>query len=69
MFIVMILSYAVISLLDLKVTYNKQDKKKLIIYFVLMTISCGIGIANGYVKNMPSPSGPIKYIVLTLLGK
>jgi hypothetical protein len=69
MFIIIILSYGIISFLDLKATYHSKDKKKLIIYFMLMAMSCGIGIASRYMKNMPSPAEPIQYIVFTLLGK
>lgn len=69
MFIMMILSYAIFGFIDLKASYHNQDKAKLRVYFVLMTISFAIGTASGYVKNMPSPADPIKYIVLTLMGK
>jgi hypothetical protein len=65
----MILSYAITSFLDLKATYHNHDKVKLIVYFALMTISCAIGIASGYVENMPSPADPIKHFVFALMGK
>jgi hypothetical protein len=69
MFIMMILSYTITSFIDLKATYHNQDKVKLIVYFTLMIISCAIGIASGYVDNMPSPAIPIKHIVFRILGK
>lgn len=69
MFVMIILFYTVVSFIDLKATYHKQDKAKLITYFSLMTISCAIGIASGYLKNMPSPGETIKHIVFTLIGK
>jgi hypothetical protein len=69
MVVMMILSYVITSFLDLKATYHNQDKAKLIVYFILMTASCAIGIASGYVKDMPSPAVPIKNIVFTLMGK
>jgi hypothetical protein len=28
-----------------------------------------IGVASGFVKNMPSPAGPIKQIVFAIMGK
>jgi hypothetical protein len=69
MFVMMILSYAITSFLDLKATYHNQDKVKLMVYFTIMTVSCAIGIASGYVETMPSPSEPIKHIVFRLMGK
>ncbi|HYE09834.1 MAG TPA: hypothetical protein VEF53_06610 [Patescibacteria group bacterium] len=69
MFFMMILSYAVTSYLDLRATYHNQDKAKLIVYFTLMTISCAIGITSGYAREMPSPAGPIKQFIFTLIGK
>jgi len=69
MFVMMILSYAITAFVDLKVTYHNQDKAKLMVYFALMTISCAIGIAGGYINDMPSPAEPIKHFVFTLMGK
>ncbi|MDF2593288.1 MAG: hypothetical protein K0S75_2754 [Clostridia bacterium] len=69
MFMMMILSYAIASYLDLKTTYHKQDKAKLIVYFILMTISYAIGTASGYVREMPSPAEPIKQLIFAIMGK
>jgi hypothetical protein len=69
MFIIIILSYAIISFIDLKTTCYKLDKARIIVYLTLITISCVIGIASGFVKNMPSPAGPIKQIVFAIVGK
>jgi archaellin len=69
MFIMIILSYAIISFVDLKATCYKQDKAKIIVYLTLITISCVIWIASVTVKNMPSPAGPIKQIVFAIMGK
>ena len=69
MIIMIILSYAILGFADLKATFQNQDKAKLRVYFVLMTLSFVIATASGYVKNMPSPADPIKHIVFTLMGK
>ena len=69
MFIMIILSYTIISFIDLKATYHKQDKAKLITYFSLMTLSCAIGIASGYLANITSPGEIMKQIVFTLMSK
>lgn len=65
----MIISYIVTAYLDLKATFHKQGKAKLTVYFVLMAISCTIGIANGYVMDMPSPAEPIKKLVFAIMGR
>lgn len=69
MFIVVILAYGIIAYIDLKATFYKAGKNKLTLYFTLMAISCGIGIASLYIDKMPSPAHPIKNVVFTLLGK
>ena len=68
-FLMMILSYVIFGFFDLKVTYHNQDKAKLRVYFVLMTLSWAIGTASGYVKDMPSPADPIKHFVFMFMGK
>lgn len=69
MAVMMILSYAITSFIDIKSDYKDHGKAELVVYFTLMTISCVIGTASGYVENMPSPAEPIKHIVFTLMGK
>lgn len=69
MFFLLILSYAIISFLDLKSTYHNKDKAKLIAYFLLMAISLAISIASRYAEEMPSPAEPIKQLVFTIIGK
>lgn len=67
MFVIMILSYAAFAFFDLRVSFHNQDKKKLIVYFTLMAVSCAIGIASGYVRVMPSPARPLKDIVFAIM--
>ena len=69
MFIMMLLSYAITALIDLRTTYYKEGKARLAIYFILMMISCAIGIASGYVREMPSPAESIKQLVFFMFGK
>lgn len=64
----MILSYITVSLIDTKGFKNISNKGILALYVVLMIISCGIGIANGYVPEMPSPAEPIRKLVLSIIG-
>lgn len=69
MIFMMLISYVTTAFLDLKATYQKTDKVGLAIYFILMAVSCTIGISSGYVQNMPSPAEPIKQFIFFLLGK
>jgi len=69
MFVMMILSYTVFAILDLKATNQRLDKMERVVYFSLMAASCAIGIASGYVDEMPSPAGPIKQMVFMVMGK
>lgn len=69
MFAIMILSYAIIAFVDIKVTYHKQDKSKIIVYFTLMSMACVISIASQYMGNVPSIAEGIKSIVFKLIGK
>ena len=68
MWIMMLLSYAIVSLIDTKGFTNAGSKGILTLYIVLMTISCAIGIANGYVPHMPSPADPIRKVILLIIG-
>lgn len=69
MVVMMIFSYAITAFFDLKATFYKEGKYKLAVYFILMAISCTIGIMSAYVEDMPSPADPIKQIVFAVMGK
>jgi uncharacterized membrane protein YesL len=69
MLIMMIISYMMITYVDLKATVHKHSKPALVIYFTMMVISCAYGIASVYISNMPTIADPIKKAVLWVLGK
>lgn len=69
MWIMMIISYMTVSFFDLKATKDKITAGKLMLYIFLMAVSCAIGIANGYVLDMPSPAEPLRRMVLSIIGK
>ncbi|HYF75302.1 MAG TPA: hypothetical protein VD757_01835 [Candidatus Nitrosocosmicus sp.] len=64
----MLLSYTVVTIIDAKPFSTQNNKGHIFIYIALMIISCTIGIANGYVSNMPSPADSIRNIVLSIIG-
>lgn len=69
MWIMMILSYTVVAFIDTKGFKRTDSKGILALYIFLMVISCAIGIANGYIPDMPSPAEPIREIVLSIIGR
>ncbi len=68
MWIMMVLSYTIVSIIDTGKFTKQESRGQLMFYIVLMIVSCAIGIANGYVDNMPSPADPIKNIVDAVIG-
>lgn len=68
MWMMMILSYIVVAFIDTKGFKNTDSKGILALYILLMMISCALGIANGYVLDMPSPAEPIRKIISAIIG-
>lgn len=64
----MVLSYTIASIIDTGKFTKQESRGQLLLYLVLMIVSCAIGIANGYVDNMPSPADFIKNTVETVIG-
>ncbi|HYE83935.1 MAG TPA: hypothetical protein VEG39_17440 [Clostridia bacterium] len=64
----MIFSYTLVSIIDIRSFTKPGNKSPLVLYIILMVISCAIGIANGYIEDMPSPAIPIKAIVEAIKG-
>lgn len=69
MWIVIIILYVFAVIVDINTFTGVSKKNCLPLYISLMAISCAISIATGYVSNMPSPAGPIKDIILSIIGK
>ena len=69
MWIVIVLLYMLVSVVDTSVFTRVNKKRQLMLYISLIAISCAISIASNYIKNMPSPAWPIKDIVLSIIGK
>jgi uncharacterized membrane protein SirB2 len=68
MWIMMILSYIAVAFIDTKGFSNTNDKRIIALYVALMALSCAIGIANGYVPDMPSPAEPIRKAIESIIG-
>ena len=69
MWMAMLISYTVVSLLDIRSWYKPGDKRLLIVYLTLMTLSCILGIANEGFSTPPSPAGLIEKIVNYFIGR
>ncbi|MHB1391838.1 MAG: hypothetical protein ACYCYE_01970 [Clostridia bacterium] len=68
MWIVIIILYFVVSYIDTKAFTKLKEKGILPLYIILMVISCVISTASAYVNNMPSPAGPIKNVIKSIIG-
>lgn len=68
MWIMMVLSYTIVSIIDTGKFTKQESRGQLFLYIVLMIVSCAIGIENGYADNMPSPAYFIKNIVEAVIG-
>ncbi|KUO75314.1 MAG: hypothetical protein APF77_13005 [Clostridia bacterium BRH_c25] len=68
MWVMMIILYIIVSYIDTKAFTRLKEKSVLPLYIILMVISCTIGIANAYISNLPSPAGPIRNFILSIIG-
>jgi hypothetical protein len=68
MWVMMIISYIVVSFIDTKSFTALKEKGILPLYIILMVISCAIGTSSAYVTNLPSPAVPIKDFIISIFG-
>ncbi len=68
MWVIMIISYFVISYIDTRAFTKLKEKGILPLYIILMVISCAIGISSVYVSNLPSPAEPIKDFIKSIFA-
>lgn len=68
MWVMMIISYFVISYIDTKAFTKLKEKGMLPLYIILMMISCAIGILSSYDNISLSPAGPIKDFIMSIIG-
>ena len=68
MWLVMIISYFIVAYIDTKAFTRLKEKGVLPLYIILMVISCAIGSLNAYVSDLPSPAGPIKDFIKSIIG-
>jgi hypothetical protein len=68
MWVVMIISYFVVSYIDTKAFTRLKEKGILPLYIIMMVISCAIGSSSAYVNKFPSPAGPIKDFIKSIIS-
>lgn len=68
MWVMIIISYFIVSYIDTKAFTNLKEKGILPIYIILMVISCAIGISTAYVNNLPSPADSIRKFIMSIIG-
>lgn len=68
MWVMMIISYFVISYIDTKSFTKLKEKGIMPFYIILMLISCVIGTSSAYINKLPSPADPIKNFIMSIIG-
>lgn len=69
MFILVIVSYVIVMLLETVTLLKGKKSKKIIFYFSLMIFSLIISVLLTLGVQLPSPSNQIKNIIITILGQ
>lgn len=69
MVILVIISFLILIFFETVPLFKQNNKGKIIFYFILITFSMIISILLTLGVNLPSPSNPIKNIVISIFGK
>lgn len=67
--VLILMLYGGIALIEIPPLRKQKDKRKLILYTVLLAFSASISVLIGIGIELPSPSDPIKHIVTSIFGK
>lgn len=69
MFIIVILIYLIIGLLEILPLIRQKQKKELIIYSVLFSGAFIMSLLLSFGIELPSPAGPIETVVKAIIRK
>lgn len=69
MFVLVILVYIIIGVIEIIPMVKKNQKKEIILYSVILMIAFIISLLLSIGVEIPSPAKAIEKIVLTVLGK
>lgn len=69
MFVLIILAYIIIGIIEIVPMVKKKQKKELILYSVTLMIAFIISLLLSLGVDIPSPAKAIEKIVLTVIGK
>ena len=69
MFLLVIISYIIVMFFETALLLKEKSSGKIIFYFSLITFSMIISVLLSLGVQLPSPSNPIKAIVVAILGK
>ncbi|WP_298839246.1 hypothetical protein [Clostridium sp.] len=69
MFLLIIILYIIVVLFESDALFKEKNKGKIIFYFSLITFSMTISILLSLGVQIPSPSNPIKNLIISIFGK
>lgn len=69
MFILIIIAYAIVIFFETAVLLKQKNNKKIILYISMITFSMIISVLLSLNVQLPSPSTPIKNIIVAIFGK
>lgn len=69
MFLLIIISYIIIIYFETALLLKEKNRAKMVLYFSMIIFSMIISVLLALGVQLPSPSNPIKNIVITIFGK
>lgn len=69
MYVLIILGYLIIGVIEIVPLYKKKKKKELLVYSIFFSAAFIISLLLSLGVKIPSPAKPIEAIVNTILGK
>ncbi|WP_432661823.1 hypothetical protein R9X47_14755 [Wukongibacter baidiensis] len=69
MYILIILGYLIIGIIEIVPLYKNNKKKELVVYSIFFSAAFIISLLLSLGVKIPSPAKPIETIVNTILGK
>ncbi|MBC8061334.1 MAG: hypothetical protein H7Y18_11820 [Clostridiaceae bacterium] len=69
MFLLVIISYIIVMFFETPILLKEKNSGKIIFYFSLIIFSMIISVLLSLGVQLPSPSNPIKTIVISIFGK
>jgi hypothetical protein len=69
MYLIIIISYIIIMYFEAGVLLKEKNRVKMVLYFSMIIFSMILSVLLALGVQLPSPSNPIKNIVISMFGK